>query len=72
MQAHWVVLEPLAHLLAVLSQDKAIADQALEGWLVKERGGEHHEGVEPAACLVQPCRAGIASQARAYTAHHLV
>ena len=34
---HRVVLQPFAHLLAVLSKNEAVADQALEGWLPKQR-----------------------------------
>lgn len=53
--SYWVVLEPLAHLLAVRSQHQAIADQVLEGWPVKQQRGQDHEGVEPAPRLVQAC-----------------
>lgn len=55
MKAHRVVAQALAHLLAVLRQDEAIADQALEGRLVKEGCGEHHQRVEPAPRLVNAC-----------------
>mmetsp|Transcript_41508 Transcript_41508/g.130922 ORF Transcript_41508/g.130922 Transcript_41508/m.130922 type:complete len:397 (-) Transcript_41508:157-1347(-) len=47
-----VVLLALGHLLAVGREHKPVADQVLEGGLVEEGGREHHEGVEPAACLV--------------------
>lgn len=46
-----VVLQPLAHLLAICRQHQAVADQVLEGRLVEEGGGQHHQGVEPAAGL---------------------
>eukprot|EP00162_Nutomonas_longa_P014982 comp22153_c0_seq2/m.51929 comp22153_c0_seq2/g.51929 ORF comp22153_c0_seq2/g.51929 comp22153_c0_seq2/m.51929 type:complete len:649 (+) comp22153_c0_seq2:143-2089(+) len=47
-----VVLEALAHLFAVGGKDKTVDDEVLERRLVVECGGEHHEGVEPAAGLV--------------------
>ena len=46
----------LRHLVPVLCEDEPVDDHVLEGRLVEERGGEHHEGVEPAACLVKPFR----------------
>lgn len=49
-----VVLEALAHLLAISRQDQPIANDVLEGGLVEERGREHHESVEPSARLIQP------------------
>ena len=50
--AHWVVLQPLAHLLAVVREHKAVAHQVLERRLIKERRGQHHERVEPAPRLI--------------------
>mmetsp|Transcript_11764 Transcript_11764/g.30959 ORF Transcript_11764/g.30959 Transcript_11764/m.30959 type:complete len:724 (-) Transcript_11764:1012-3183(-) len=47
-----VVLEALGHLAAVLRLHQAVADEVLEGRLVKESRREHHERVEPAARLV--------------------
>ena len=58
-----VVLQPFAHLLAVLSQDEAVADQALEGGLPKQGCGQHHQGVEPAPGLVNACTAAPRSNA---------
>ena len=49
---HRVVLQPFAHFFAVLSKNEAIADQALEGRLPKQRCREHHQSVEPASCLI--------------------
>ncbi len=54
-RAYRVVFEALAHLLAISCQHQTIADQVLEGGLVKQQRGEHDEGVEPAARLVQAC-----------------
>ena len=48
-----VVLKTLAHLLAVLSQDQTVDNEVLEGRLVEQGGGEHHEGVEPATGLIK-------------------
>mmetsp|Transcript_41792 Transcript_41792/g.110426 ORF Transcript_41792/g.110426 Transcript_41792/m.110426 type:complete len:1093 (+) Transcript_41792:362-3640(+) len=48
-----VVLQALAHLLPVPGQDEAVHDEVLEGGLVEDDGGQHHQGVEPAAGLVQ-------------------
>ena len=48
-----VVLEALRHLLAVLREYKAVANQVLERRLIEQRGGDHHEGVEPPAGLVE-------------------
>mmetsp|Transcript_16342 Transcript_16342/g.29130 ORF Transcript_16342/g.29130 Transcript_16342/m.29130 type:complete len:337 (-) Transcript_16342:1806-2816(-) len=51
-----VVLQPLAHLLPVRREHEAVANQVLKGGLVEQRGGQDHQGVEPAARLVQPLR----------------
>ena len=56
VQPHRVVLQPLAHLLAVGGQHQAVAHEVLEGGLVEQRRGQHHEGVEPAARLVYALR----------------
>jgi hypothetical protein len=48
-----VVLEPLGHLLAVLREHQPVDDEVREGGPVEQRGGEHHQRVEPAARLVQ-------------------
>ena len=47
-----IILEALRHLAAVLRADQPVADEVLEGGLVEEGGGEDHEGIEPAACLI--------------------
>lgn len=52
---HRVILQPFAHFFAVLGKNEAIADQALEGRLPKQRCGEHHQSVEPAPCLINTC-----------------
>ena len=52
---HRVVLQPLAHFLAVLSKDEAAADQALEGGLPKQRCRKHHQSIEPAPSLINAC-----------------
>ena len=52
-----VVLQALAHLLAIIGQDEPVADQVLESRPVKERSGQHHQRVEPAPCLILPCSA---------------
>ncbi len=56
-KAYGIILEALAHLLAIVSQDQPIADQVLECRLVEERCREHHERVEPAPRLILPCAA---------------
>ena len=58
-----VVVQALRHLLAVLRQHQACAsppaaaptvhDEVLEGGLVEQRRGQHHQRVEPAARLVE-------------------
>ena len=53
--AYRVVAQAFAHLLAIFGQDEAVADQALEGRLLKQGRGQHHEGVEPATRLVNAC-----------------
>ena len=54
-RAHRVVLQALAHLLAVVGQHEAVADQVAEGRLVEQRGRQNHQRVEPAARLVLAC-----------------
>ncbi len=49
-----VILEPFAHLQSVFGQHEAVDDDVLEGGLVEQRGGEHHQRVEPTARLVEP------------------
>ena len=49
-----IVLETLAHFESVFGQHEAVDDDVLESGLFEERGGEHHQGVEPAAGLVEP------------------
>mmetsp|Transcript_63686 Transcript_63686/g.184702 ORF Transcript_63686/g.184702 Transcript_63686/m.184702 type:complete len:476 (-) Transcript_63686:842-2269(-) len=48
-----VILQPLAHFLAVGGQDKAVADQVLEGRLVEDVRRKHHQRVKPSSRLVQ-------------------
>ena len=60
--AYRVVAQALAHLFAILCKDEAVADQALEGRLLKQRCGEHHQGVEPASGLVNACMPAQFSQ----------
>mmetsp|Transcript_171978 Transcript_171978/g.551233 ORF Transcript_171978/g.551233 Transcript_171978/m.551233 type:complete len:309 (+) Transcript_171978:1169-2095(+) len=48
-----IILQALAHLLAVGCQHEAIADQVLECRLVEEVGGQHHQSVKPAPGLIQ-------------------
>ena len=54
-RAYRVVAQAFAHLLAIFGQNEAVADQALEGRLLEQGGGQHHEGVEPATRLVNAC-----------------
>mmetsp|Transcript_50895 Transcript_50895/g.114448 ORF Transcript_50895/g.114448 Transcript_50895/m.114448 type:complete len:741 (+) Transcript_50895:1036-3258(+) len=51
-----VVLQALAHLLAIRGKHQAVDDQVLEGGPVEEVRGEHHERVEPASSLVKALR----------------
>ena len=53
--AYRVVTQPLAHLLAILGQDEAVAHQALECRFLKQGCRQHHQSVEPASCLVNAC-----------------
>ena len=48
-----VVLEPLAHLLPVFSQDQPVDDTVVKCGFVKKSLGDDHEGVKPAPGLVQ-------------------
>ena len=48
-----VVAQPLGHLLAVRSHHHAVDDDVAESRLVVEGRGQHCQGVEPAAGLVQ-------------------
>ena len=59
--AYRVVLEALAHLLAVCGQHEAVADQVLEGGALEQQRAQHHERVEPAPGLIQPCACNQAS-----------
>ena len=47
-----VVLEALAHLLAVAGEDETVDDEVLVGVAVLDAGGDDVERVEPAASLV--------------------
>ena len=49
-----VVAQALRHLLAVLGQHHAVDDDVAKRRLLEQRCGQHHQGVEPAAGLVQP------------------
>ena len=49
-----IVLEPLAHLLAVFGQDEPVDDHVLERGFVEQSRGDDHQRVEPAARLVEP------------------
>lgn len=48
-----VVLQALAHLLAITGQHQAVAHQVLKSRFIKEGRGQHHERVEPAPRLIQ-------------------
>mmetsp|Transcript_6291 Transcript_6291/g.12437 ORF Transcript_6291/g.12437 Transcript_6291/m.12437 type:complete len:589 (+) Transcript_6291:533-2299(+) len=48
-----VVLQPLAHFLAVAGKDEAVDDDVVEGRLVEQRRPDHHQRVEPAPRLIK-------------------
>mmetsp|Transcript_2549 Transcript_2549/g.4315 ORF Transcript_2549/g.4315 Transcript_2549/m.4315 type:complete len:280 (-) Transcript_2549:1303-2142(-) len=48
----WIILLPLGHFLAILSEYESVTDQILERRLVKERRAEDHQSIEPASSLV--------------------
>ncbi len=45
-----IIFQSFAHLLPILSQHKAIADEILKCWLIKQCCCQHHQCVEPANC----------------------
>ena len=61
-----VVLQALAHLLAVLGEHQAVHDDVLPGGLVEQRGGQHHQRVEPASRLVEALRDEIGGEVLLY------
>jgi len=49
-----VVLQSLAHLLAICSKNEAVHYQVLEWRPVEEVCRQHHQSVEPSSRLIQP------------------
>ncbi len=59
-----VILEPFAHLLAVLGEDQSVDNAVLERRDVEERGTQHRECVEPTPRLVEPFADEISREVR--------
>ena len=51
-----IVLQALGHLAAVLGEDEAVDDDVFERRFSEQGGAEQHQGVEPAAGLVEAFR----------------